>query len=398
MAWDFISLGIMKQVLIAFYTLIAVFFGSFTNVLIYRIPREYSVVHPGSFCPQCHHKISWLEKIPLISYLILGGKCSNCLTRISIIYPLVELSLPILSFAFIMKAAADTAFILQMPLETVKILLALGLNFIDFLFPLTLISISVALAVIDQQKNLLPHALTYSGIIIGIVFISLFGTRYYQSPEVFHQIFDGYFTGLFSSLMQIGIVFFSLDAFTHFANKIYYRAQALPILSSGITLGIRALEKKINLVYLFLIILILSFISFQQEFLLNYFFVLLGSSYLINEIFRDYFFRNKNLSSVENQFNSLKTVLGGGDTAMIAMIAVIFGAGKGLAITLIAFYLLFVFLMFKFIYVFFRASFDTKSHENKLEGMTLLRENLARHIPLGAALAISFIAAMMVFS
>jgi hypothetical protein len=54
--------------------------------------------------------------------------------------------------------------------------------------------------------------------------------------------------------------------------------------------------------------------------------------------------------------------------------------------------------MFKFIYVFLRASFDKKSQENKSDGMTLLRENLARHIPLGAALAISFIAAMMVFS
>jgi prepilin signal peptidase PulO-like enzyme (type II secretory pathway) len=388
----------MKLVLIAFFTMIALFFGSFTNVLIYRIPRDYSIIHPGSFCPQCHHKISWLEKIPLISYLLLRGKCSNCKTRISFIYPLVELAVPVLGFSFITKAAADTALILQMKFDTAQVILALGLSFINFLFFITLISISLALAVIDQQKNLLPHALTYSGIIIGIVFISLFGTSYYEAPNTFYQVLDGYFTGLLSSLMQIGIIFFCLDAFVHLANKVYYRSNALPILSSGLTLGFKILGDKINLVYLLITTLILSLLSLHQDLLVNYIFVILGSSYLINEIFRDYFFRDKSMNYDLTQESSLTTVLGGGDTAMIAMIAVIFGAGKALALTLVAFYLLFIFLMFKFIYVFFKASFDKSSQENKLDGMTLLKKNLARHIPLGAALAISFIAAMMVFS
>jgi leader peptidase (prepilin peptidase) / N-methyltransferase len=388
----------MKLVLIAFFTMIALFFGSFTNVLIYRIPRDYSIVSPGSFCPQCHYKISWLEKIPLISYLLLRGKCSNCKTRISFIYPLVELAVPVLGFSFITKAAAETALILKMKLDMLQVILALGLSFINFLFYVTLISISVALAVIDQQKNLLPHVLTYSGIIIGIVFISLFGSNYYEAPNSFYQVLDGYFTGLLSSLMQIGVIFFCLDAFVHVANKIYYRSSALPILSTGLTLGLKILERKINLVYLIITTIILSLLSLHQDLLVTYIFVILGSSYLINEIFRDYFFRVKGGNYDLDQGSTLRTVLGGGDTAMIAMIAVIFGAGKALALTLVSFYILFVFLIFKFIFVFFKASFEKASQENKLDGMTLFRENLAKHIPVGAALAFTFIAAMIILA
>lgn len=65
--------------------------GSFLNVVIHRLPLKQSVVTPRSRCPKCNHLIRWYENIPIISYLFLRGKCSECKTKISIRYPLVEL-------------------------------------------------------------------------------------------------------------------------------------------------------------------------------------------------------------------------------------------------------------------------------------------------------------------
>lgn len=64
--------------------------GSFLNVCIYRIPKEESIVVNRSHCMECGEQIKWYDLIPLVSYLILGGKCRNCKTKISIQYPLIE--------------------------------------------------------------------------------------------------------------------------------------------------------------------------------------------------------------------------------------------------------------------------------------------------------------------
>jgi leader peptidase (prepilin peptidase)/N-methyltransferase len=64
--------------------------GSFLNVCIYRIPRKKSIILPGSFCPHCGTPIHPLDNIPLLSYLVLAGKCRHCKGSISPRYPLVE--------------------------------------------------------------------------------------------------------------------------------------------------------------------------------------------------------------------------------------------------------------------------------------------------------------------
>jgi len=74
-----------------FFFLLGLAFGSFANVLIYRIPQGISIIFPSSFCPECKSKIKFYDNIPVLSYLILKGKCRYCGTKISIRYPVVEL-------------------------------------------------------------------------------------------------------------------------------------------------------------------------------------------------------------------------------------------------------------------------------------------------------------------
>jgi len=64
--------------------------GSFSNVCIYRIPRNESIVYPASHCPKCRSNISPKDNIPLLSYILLKGRCRNCKSKISIQYPIVE--------------------------------------------------------------------------------------------------------------------------------------------------------------------------------------------------------------------------------------------------------------------------------------------------------------------
>ena len=64
--------------------------GSFLNVLVYRVPRGLSIVHPGSACPSCGTPIRPADNVPVVSYLVLGGRCRNCRKGISPEYPLVE--------------------------------------------------------------------------------------------------------------------------------------------------------------------------------------------------------------------------------------------------------------------------------------------------------------------
>ncbi len=71
--------------------LIGLVAGSFLNVVIYRLPREKSVIRPRSACPSCRAPILWYENIPVLSYIILRGRCRSCRNRISARYPVVEI-------------------------------------------------------------------------------------------------------------------------------------------------------------------------------------------------------------------------------------------------------------------------------------------------------------------
>ena len=77
--------------------------GSFLNVCIYRIPESKSIVSPGSACPKCNTEIKFYDNIPIISWLLLLGKCRSCSEPISVRYPLVELLTGLLALASVIR-------------------------------------------------------------------------------------------------------------------------------------------------------------------------------------------------------------------------------------------------------------------------------------------------------
>ncbi len=122
--------------------------GSFLNVVIYRLPRKLSLIKPGSFCPTCHHKIPFYYNIPLLSYIILRGKCKFCGHKISLTYPLVELLTP-LSFLILYLKFSFTVF---------------------FLFSVIFTSGLIVLAFIDYYHQILPNEITLPGSFVFLVY------------------------------------------------------------------------------------------------------------------------------------------------------------------------------------------------------------------------------------
>ena len=80
----------MVLYLICFF-LLGTVFGSFYNVLGFRIPRNESIIKPSSHCERCGHELKWYELIPIFSFIFLHGRCHNCKEKLSILYPLTEL-------------------------------------------------------------------------------------------------------------------------------------------------------------------------------------------------------------------------------------------------------------------------------------------------------------------
>ncbi len=135
-------------------------FGSFMNVIIYRVPRRESVAFPGSHCTKCNAAIKPYDNIPIISYLLLRGRCRNCGAKISIRYPLVELLVGVVYFLVFLKVAGDYGILgggASEPPARFWLSLGADLVFVSFIIPLVFI---------DFEHKLLPNAITYPGIIV----------------------------------------------------------------------------------------------------------------------------------------------------------------------------------------------------------------------------------------
>ena len=122
--------------------------GSFLNVCIHRLPEHQSVVSPGSRCPGCGYELRWYDNIPMVSYVILAGRCRSCRARISIRYPIIEIVTMAVFLAHYWVIGPD-------------IILVPRLFFASLL---------IVLFAIDLEHHLLPNAITLPGIAIGLLF------------------------------------------------------------------------------------------------------------------------------------------------------------------------------------------------------------------------------------
>lgn len=119
--------------------------GSFLNVCIYRLPAGKSVVFPPSHCPKCDYRIRFYDNIPIVSYLLLGGKCRSCKTPISIQYPLVELVNGLLTLFLFVKFGPTLSFLML------------------FVFSSALVTITF----IDLEHQIIPDVISLPGIALG---------------------------------------------------------------------------------------------------------------------------------------------------------------------------------------------------------------------------------------
>lgn len=125
--------------------------GSFLNSCVYRLPRGVSIVHPPSFCPSCGHRLSWFDLIPVLSYLLLKGRCRYCGYKIPYLYPAVEILTALLFLLLYYKFGLSISFVFSC-------IFAFLLEFI---------------ALVDLRSYEVMDSAVYLGALLGLIF-SLF--------------------------------------------------------------------------------------------------------------------------------------------------------------------------------------------------------------------------------
>jgi leader peptidase (prepilin peptidase) / N-methyltransferase len=146
-----VSADTLDLLFLAWVLFVGAAVGSFLNVVIARVPAGESIVHPRSRCPRCRAPIAWYDNVPVLSWVVLRGRCRRCRAPIALRYPFVEL---------LVAAAAVAAFARQGPS---------GAAVAELVF----VALLVALAFIDLDTWLLPHALTWPLIGTGLLAAAL---------------------------------------------------------------------------------------------------------------------------------------------------------------------------------------------------------------------------------
>ena len=121
--------------------------GSFLNVCIYRLPKEESIIWPGSHCPHCNKPIQFYDNIPILSYIFLNGKCRYCKKSISTQYPLVEGITALSSLLIFMKFGPS----------------------LSYLFYFAFVAALIVITVIDLYHQIIPDVTSLPGIGVGLL-------------------------------------------------------------------------------------------------------------------------------------------------------------------------------------------------------------------------------------
>jgi leader peptidase (prepilin peptidase) / N-methyltransferase len=141
------ALAVPLPIACTFTGIFGAMIGSFLNVVIYRVPREQSIVLPNSACPSCRTPLRAYDNIPILSFLVLRGRCRTCGNSISLRYPIVEALTAIL---FVLVTIHD------------------GVSF-ALPFDLAFVAALIALIFIDAEHMILPNVITYPGMVFAII-------------------------------------------------------------------------------------------------------------------------------------------------------------------------------------------------------------------------------------
>ena len=163
--------------LIVLFFIAGTIFGSFYNVVGYRIPKGESILYPSSHCTKCNHKLGPLELIPILSYIFLGGKCKNCGDKISCFYPIFE---------FLTGLSFSLSFIV------------FGLS-LECLLSIVFVSMLLIVIISDYQTMIIPDSvLIVFGILIIIIKYFIVGY-----PSIFYVLLDGVIAFVFMLLLKL---------------------------------------------------------------------------------------------------------------------------------------------------------------------------------------------------
>ena len=163
--------------------------GSFSNVCIYRLPKNGNIVKSRSYCTSCKKKINWYDNIPLISYLLLGGRCRNCKKKINFQYFLVEL----------ISAASFTIIYFIYGISVTTLLLFILSTFFLIIF------------FIDLKHYIIPNELTYPLMVIG--FLKSF------DPNLNQILFPNYINSLLGGFFGYVIIWLIIFVYKKVRNK-----------------------------------------------------------------------------------------------------------------------------------------------------------------------------------
>jgi len=169
--------------------------GSFLNVVIYRVPIGRSIVSPPSACPTCKERIKPWDNIPVISWLVLRGRCRNCSSLISIRYPVVELLTGLLFAAVALRFSQP----LDIPAYALAATAILLLAFLYFA------AISVALAAIDLDTHTLPNSLVLPAYIVIAVLLVAASVVYGDYSQLLSAAIGG--VALFAAYFVMALVY-----------------------------------------------------------------------------------------------------------------------------------------------------------------------------------------------
>ena len=175
--------------------------GSFLNVVAWRLPRQESILWPGSHCPKCGTSLRWLDNLPVLSWLLLRGRCHQCRTAISIRYPMVELLTAGLWVAAMQAGIHQLPTAMGQGADPLLLALAGGLLF----------SWLVPLVIIDIDMFWLPETLCRYGLLLGLIATAVLG--FGQGAAVGREL-------LLNHLLAAGVALLGFEALSAIGAKL----------------------------------------------------------------------------------------------------------------------------------------------------------------------------------